>query len=231
MSARRSGFFALLLVGFAPAGAAAEGGAEEAVIEAVRRHVAERVGVRTEDVDVGWLGLGAAWRCPPGAAVHVESSPREDFRGHADLRLTGVAGGEVCTDVRVRPRVTVWVEAPVAARPAEPGETVSLATGRVPLALLAGAPVEEGSGPWEARTHLDAGDPVTARVVRPVPDARRGDPVTLEVERGALRVTVAGRLVEDARLGEVVKVASPSTTGVVEGVLVEPDLVRAGGGR
>ena len=199
--------------------------------EAVRRHVAERVGVEPADVDVDWLGLGAAWRCPPDARVHVESSPREDFRGHADLRLTGLAGGEVCADVRIRPRITVWVEAPVAARPADPGEQVSWTVGRVPRALLVGVPVEEGSGPWEARRHLDAGDPVTTRVVRPVPDARRGDPVTLEVERGALRVTVEGRLVEDGRLGEVVKVASPSTTGVVEGVLVEPDLVRAGGGR
>ena len=67
--------------------------------------------------------------------------------------------------------------------------------------------------------------------VRTAPDARSGDDVTVLVESGALRIQAPGRLMEDATLGEPVRVSNLATGAVMTGALVSPGIVRAGGTR
>jgi flagella basal body P-ring formation protein FlgA len=200
------------------------------VEQAVRARAAADLQVDVSDVEVPFLGMGRALSCPEGSRVEVTPSKGESWRGVSDLTVTGIApGGLTCDRLRIRPRVEVWTRVPVAARAVAAGEPVSLAEGRVLRSSLGGAPVSFGETDLEAKVPLAEGEPVTVLAVRAAPDARSGDDVTVLVQAGALKVKAPGRLMEDARVGDPVRVSNLATGAVMTGALVAPGIVRAGG--
>jgi len=164
-----------------------------------------------EEVEVHWLGLDE----PVEGELFWEGAP---CRPSPELRLT-VDGS---TRYTLRPRLTVWVVAPVAAGSTEADQPVDTELGLVPIERIHGRPVH---GRWLARVALEAGDPVTDAVVAPLPDVRKGASVDLQVQRGTLQITAPGRLLEDARLGERVRVVNEATRVTLRGVLVASDTV------
>jgi flagellar basal body P-ring formation protein FlgA len=191
--------------------------------------------VPVADVEVPFLGMGRALSCPDGARIEVTPTKGEAWRGVSDLTVTGIgADGVSCDRLRIRPRVEIWMDVPVAAAAVAAGQAVPVRAGRVLRSRLRGAPVSmsavsAGAGNLEAKVPLAEGEPVTVLVVRTAPDARSGDDVTVLVQAGALRIKAPGRLMEDAALGQPVRVANLATGAVMTGALVAPGLVRAGG--
>jgi flagella basal body P-ring formation protein FlgA len=217
-------WMALLCVG-TPAGA----GDLTREMEAVRQHVGERLSVDVADVEVLHLGLSDGFACAEGADFFVESSPAEDFKGHVDLRLMGLEESRPCGSARVRSRIRVWKTVAVVQEQALAGTKIVLGEARVMMESIHGIPLEPGTGPWEARVDMAKGSVATTNRVRPFPDSRTGDPVIIEAGSGGLRVTAAGRLLEDGCLGDRVRVANLTTDQVMVGVLIESGRVRAGG--
>ena len=196
---------------------------------AIRAYVADRTGVAIEDVEILSLGLLEPLNCTESATISASARGSEDFRGHAEFRLAGTDALGHCGSARVRAGLRIWKTVPVSGTAIEPGSAVELAEARLPLDHVHGVPVPLESGPWEARVSLAPGDPVTMNRVRPLPDARSGAPVVLVSGGGGLLVTAEGRLLEDGKIGDRVKVSNLATDQVVFGVLVEPGRVRAGG--
>ena len=201
----------------------------EREISAVRTHVAGSLGVAIDDVEILHLGLALPFACGPDAIFTVDSSHREDFVGNAEVRISAYEGTETCGQARVRTRVRAWRTVAVATSNVRAADEVGLVPARVSIEQLYGVPVPVDSGPWEARVDIQAGQPVTQGSVRAVPDNRSGEPVLIIAGSGALRVTANGRLLQSARVGDHVRVSNLVTDQVVQGVLIEPGIVRAGG--
>jgi flagella basal body P-ring formation protein FlgA len=182
-------------------------------------------------VEIRYLGVERELDCPEGADFLVESSPSERFRGHADLRIRGHHHGVPCEQIRIRPLIQVWIQAVVASERAQVGEPVRLVEKRVLLSSVSGDNVTLDSGPWLSTTTLDVGEVVTRSKVRARPDVRGGHRVVIVAGAAPLSIRSDGRLLSDAKLGDEVRVANLGTGTVVNGVLIEPDLVRAGGTR
>jgi flagella basal body P-ring formation protein FlgA len=202
------------------------GNAAASVDSAIVTHVATALGVEVADVDLSWTSMDGELGCPEGAAVHVSARPGEDFVGNVEFRLTGMHEGQLCASQRVRARLDHWVQAPLVSAATPVGGRVELGEGRVLASRIDGALVE-GEGPWEARANLRAGEPVTTRRVRRLPDARDGARVTLVAGGGGLVLTAPARLMDDAMVGDRVKVANLATGTVMEGTLVAADRVSA----
>ncbi len=140
------------------------------------------------------------------------------------LRLAVLRGDRVDAHYTVRPSLTVHVSAWLAAAPAGPGEPVSAVQGTIPLDRNTASRVPH-AGPWEARTPIAAGDPLTPLTVSPLPDARRGDPVQVIVVRGSVRLRAEGRLLADATIGQPVRVHNETTHTALQGLLIDKETV------
>ncbi|MBN2800861.1 MAG: flagella basal body P-ring formation protein FlgA [Deltaproteobacteria bacterium] len=161
-------------------------------------------------VEVHFTGLSAAgdgpftWGGDPCRA-------RPDLRLHIDDR-----------SLTVRPHLTVWVAVEVAAADIPAGGLVVSLPGEVPIEDLRGARVH---GALVARGAISAGTPITAAVARVAPDAARDAEVTLVVQRGALQVGAPGRLLQEAHLGDRVRVINLATDVVLTGTLASTNTV------
>jgi flagella basal body P-ring formation protein FlgA len=72
---------------------------------------------------------------------------------------------------------------------------------------------------------------VTHRRVKRQPVATVGETVQIVAEFGPLIVSAEGRMLADAFLGDHVRVANLATDAVVQGVLIAPGRVKAGGSK
>lgn len=200
------------------------------VEQAIRARAAADLQLPVADVEVQFLGMGRALACPEDARVEVTPAKGESWLGVSDLTITGVGtDGVSCDRLRIRPRVEVWMDVAVAAAAVSAGQSVPLRAGRVLRSRLQGTAVAVDAPGLEARVPIAEGEPVTLFSVRTAPDARSGDDVTVLVQAGALQIKAPGRLMEDAEMGQPVRVANLATGAVMTGALVAPGLVRAGG--
>lgn len=135
-------------------------------------------------------------------------------RSRPDLRLR--SGERTLT---VRPQLTVWVEVPLATRDFAVGERVEAALGEVPIDAVRGAVVHEA---WVATTAIAAGTPITQAVTRPEPDVLRDAAVELVVIRGDLVVSAPGRVLQEGRVGDRVRVINEATGVVLTGEVTTP---------
>ncbi|MBX2796564.1 MAG: flagella basal body P-ring formation protein FlgA [Myxococcales bacterium] len=140
------------------------------------------------------------------------------------LRLEVVEQGAVVARYTVRPSMTIRIHGWVAASTAEAGEAVPARRDLFILDRTTGRAID-GGGPWRARVALAEGTPLSRAVVDPLPDAPRGQPVTLRVIRGAVTLTADGALLEDGTVGEEARARNEATQSTVQGVLVAPDIL------
>ena len=130
---------------------AADFSREEAAVQA---HVADRLGVDLSDVEVKSLGLHQPLNCDQAATISASSRSSEDFKGHADIRLTGIDAGGECGSVRIRAAVKVWLTVPVTKAATLAGNPVEIESARMSIDQIHGVPVPLSSGPWEARVSM-----------------------------------------------------------------------------
>jgi len=195
-------------------------------VEALRMAVATRTGYPPSDIEVHNLGLPDT--APRGGRWEVELPDEGPYCGGVYVRLVAFGAQGAVFRYTLRPQITIWVEAPLAARSTAAGEPVSVRVGRIPLESLRGENPIDPELPWQARVPLDEGDPVTEVRARPMPDAREGAAVTVVAGRGSVVVQAPGRLDEDAYVGREVRVVNLATRTLVTGTYRPDGLVQVG---
>lgn len=208
---------------------------EQAGIErleyALREHVASQLDLAAEDVEVIHLGVADLPPCADTARVVVDSSASERFRGHADLWVDLYDDRQSCASMHLRPRIRTWTRVPVAAEQLQPGQEVRWELRRVAVERVAGTALQpeqlEGVR-WLARTTVAEGEPLTELVLRARPDGASGEQVQVLAGTGGLIIETPGRLMDDAFLGEKVRIANLATRGVHDGTLFAPGCVSTG---
>ena len=197
--------------------------------QAIQSHIAKETRRSLDDVEVQWVGYAARIDCAETAQVWVEALPGEQYRGQSTLRVTFTDATGPCGKASVPVRVALWNEVPVAAQATPPGEVVEIQTRRVSSQEIRGVVVDPAQGPWISIGSLRAGEPVTHRRVKRQPVVSVGETIEIIAEFGALTVSAEGRMLADAFLGDSVRVANLATDAVIQGILVAPGKVKAGG--
>lgn len=222
--------FLAAIIGSAFASDAAQG-LQSLVSQTIRAHVAEVRMMDIADVDVGVLGMQVPDTCGGEPSVDVSSMPGEQFRGLTRFRIELSSEGEVCGRFTITPRIVLYAEVPVAKQSYEAGERVAFQSRRMAMASVRGALVDPTIGNYIATRPVSAGEPLTHRRVKREPAAATGQGVDIIISVGGITIKAEGRMLVDANLGERVRVANLATDTVVQGILLEPNLVRAGGRR
>ena len=220
--------FLTAIIGSAFAAGAAED-LQALVSQNIRAHVAEVRMMDVEDVEVGVLGMQVPNICNGDHSVEVSSMPGEQFRGLTRLRIQISAEGKICERFTITPRIDLYAEIPVAKQAYEVGERVAFQSRRVAMASIRGTVVDPTAGTYIATRPILAGEPLTHRRVKREPAAATGQGVDIIISVGAITIKAEGRMLADANLGDRVRVANLATDSVVQGILLEPNLVRAGG--
>ncbi|MCA9570864.1 MAG: flagella basal body P-ring formation protein FlgA [Myxococcales bacterium] len=164
------------------------------------------------------LDLGVAPVDLPDAEWTVEGNP---CREAPLLRLVGRVEGAVVRSFTVRPHLALERRGWVVGQAVAAGDPVEVEEGWVAW----DTPPLQPARRMRARRDLVAGAAVGPFDVETVPDALRGDPVQLVVQRGALVLRVEGRLLADASTAEQTRAVNPATGAVLTGVLVDPGTV------
>ena len=204
---------------------------QEKLSLAIRDHIASDTGRSTADVEVEWVGYAASVPCAETANVWIDTLPGEQYRGQTNVRVTFTDETGMCGKASIPVRVAMWSEVPVAASSTSSGEVVEIVSRRVSLSEIRGVIVDPEQGPWISVGSLRKGDPVTHRRVKRQPVATVGETVQIVAEFGPLIVSAEGRMLADAFLGDDVRVANLATDAVVQGVLIAPGRVKAGGSK
>jgi hypothetical protein len=165
-----------------------------------------------EKVEVSWLGLSESLSGGSESKLIWSGDP---CQSRPMLKLRAVEQGELIGSWRFRPALEIWKKTPVAADDYGPDQRVTFETGLVRLADIQGNPVGEGA--WLSRVAISSGEALTDRVLRRAPDSERGSSVRVEARAGALVVGADGRLLEDAFLGEEVRVLNLATRSTQRG--------------
>ena len=182
----------------------------EASLEAYAKEACE-----ASDVSVTWLGLSDSLPGTEDAQLHWSGNP---CQSRPLLKLRAVEGHQLLGSWRMRPALDIWTVFPVATSDSSVGEVVSSRLEPVLLQNIRG--VEVGEGTWVARVSLKEGEPLTDRVLRRRPDSDRGSVVRIEIIHGALSIGADGRLMEDAFVGDDVRVLNLATRSTHTGRLV-----------
>jgi hypothetical protein len=165
-----------------------------------------------EKVEVSWLGLSASL---PGASESKLIWSGNPCQSRPMLKLRAVEQGQLVGSWRFRPALDIWKKVPVAAADYAPDQKVDSVSGLVRLSDIQGNSVAEGA--WLARVSISSGEALTDRVLRRAPDSVRGSSVRVEARAGALVVGADGKLLEDAFLGEEVRVLNLATRSTQRG--------------
>ena len=200
----------------------------EPISASVQAHVADRMGMAAEDVEVEWVGFSGEHNCTEDTTVKVESVPGEQFRGHTQLKLRLSDSGRPCGRFTVPARITLWRDVPVANTDATPGEVIDLGRARVSTKEIHGLLVDPDAGRWVASRTIHAGQPVTRRYAKREPAMADGQSVSIVAIFGGLSIKAEGRMLADAQIGDWVRVANLATDTVVQGQVIAPGTVRTG---
>ena len=197
----------------------------------IRAHVAEVRMMDIDDVDVGVLGMQLADVCDGDPSVGVSSVPGEQFRGLTRFRVELTTNGHICGRFAVTPRVDLYEEIPVAKHSYAVGERIEFQFRRMAIASIRGTVVDPTIGTYVATRPIAAGEALTHRRAKREPAAATGQGVDIIISVGDITIKAEGRMLADANLGDRVRVANLATDTVVQGILSEPNVVRAGGRR
>ena len=85
--------------------------------------------------------------------------------------------------------------------------------------------MDEATG-LEATRSIRAGYPIQARFLRIPPDNRKGEMITIQYKKSGLTLQSAGKLMQDADVGETVDVQSLSSRRILTGKVVSKSLVQ-----
>ncbi|MCP5405276.1 MAG: flagellar basal body P-ring formation protein FlgA [Pseudomonadaceae bacterium] len=123
---------------------------------------------------------------------------------------------------------TVRVPVPVAAlQPGDKIDSRDLVMKEVPAGSVFASTIQDPSvlAAMQAKRPLPAGKPVNRLHVKPQSDVSRNGAVTLVFKRPGLELVGSGQALEDARVGDSVRVLNPNSRATLVGVVVAANTV------
>ncbi|MFK7930888.1 MAG: flagella basal body P-ring formation protein FlgA [Myxococcota bacterium] len=138
------------------------------------------------------------------------------------LRVEAVVAGVQVGRWTARPSLDLWVQTAVAPTDITVGAEFEAVPGEAPWRSAQAAPLV---GRVQARVPIRAGQPVTARVARKLPDAANGTSVSILIESGQVRVSAPGSLMGPGSIGRMVHVRNRATGQIHRGVLTAAETV------
>lgn len=205
---------------------------DRAEAEAALREALRPLGLDPQaEIDLSAAALPAV---PPAAAVRllVEQPAFDAGSGRFTATLVVLAEGAAAERLRIAGRAVVSVPVVVAIRRIPAGQAIrsaDLRQERWPAERVRpgmAAMLEEVAG-RQSRRPVGEGQPVPLSDLAAAPVVTRNDQVVVEVVQGGLTLTLAGRALADAALGETVPVLNPASRLMIEGEAIGPGRVRA----
>lgn len=138
----------------------------------------------------------------------VMSSELEPGQNSLTLEVVDVRG-QTSRKLSASVFIDLWKTVPCAARPLKRLETLTHEAVRFEKKNLAYLPYEIWSGrggPWRMKRTVGTGQVLYARTLEPLPAVARGDEVTLFFKGRSIRLRVPAKVLEDANIGDTVKV-------------------------
>ena len=203
-----------------------------AVLEAVETAARRSLPPQVVEIELHSFFLPQTMDVPADAQVdlRVRAGAEDDWIGRTQLELLVSVDGEPRDPLRAWIDVVALVDVPVLAVGLTRGEIIGAEdlsmtrkeADRLPSGVLADATTIVGR---RLRRDLGLNSLLRATDLEIPVDAQRNRPVTLRVGQGSLTVSAAGVLRQDAHVGDLVPVWTPSTGKTVHGILTSPDLV------
>ncbi|MCS6932168.1 MAG: flagellar basal body P-ring formation chaperone FlgA [Acetobacteraceae bacterium] len=205
---------------------------DRAEVEAALRAALEPLGLDPQaELE---LPPGALPAVPPAASLRllVEQPAFDAASGRFSATLLVLADGAPPERLRLAGRAAVMVPVVVAVRRIPAGRPIGAAdlreerwrAERVRPGMAASLAEVAGR---QSRRPIGEGQPVVLSDLAAASVISRNETVTVEVEQGALALTLRGRALADAALGEAVPVMNPSSRAVIETIAIGPGRVRA----
>ena len=167
--------------------------------------------------------------CPEPLQVRLPDGFQLRSRTSVQVQCTaGEASWKLYVPLQLQREVATWVARTTLPR----GHTLGrddLQRKTIRLALESSVPRLNDLLGKRLRQAVSANQPLHARLLEQPVAVRRGQRVDLVAGAGRVRVRMRGEVLQDARLGEKVRVRNLSSKKVVEGWLTGPDRVLVGG--
>ena len=176
-------------------------------------------------VEVEELGIRAQSSCVQLDTVEIVLRADEDFRGPVPVIAYLKYEGVVCQKWSFRSRLSVLMEMFVAQSAVAPKEEIPIGKALVRYDLMQGTPLASKKGPWIARTKLRKMEPLTHEKVKLKPLNLDGDQVDIVFKNKSLEIRMKGKLLTEGYPNSRVRVLSMTTSTVLEGILIQKDLV------
>ena len=145
----------------------------------------------------------------------VQLEPGKLSPGRVSLRFAvQEADGTVLRRVAGTAKLTLWITAPSASRPLNKGETLSpdsVTFMRVNAGQLKDVPWDGQGGPWQVIRSVGKGEPILQSDLANKSMVRRGNILTLNYERGNLRMSLQAEALADGEPGATIPVRNLQT--------------------
>jgi flagella basal body P-ring formation protein FlgA len=204
---------------------------EAPVREAVERFLDETVRAEGGDAVLRSVEVAGVVRIPAGPyTTRVTAPAGAPLVGRTRLQVDFLVDGRPEKTLWVGVEIGVWADVVVLKRPLAHGETIAaddLALDRRDLAQVPrGSLTDLGEATGQvARVPLAAFAPIRREQLANPAAVKRGDAVLLVATHGALRLSVPGEVLQDAAVGEQVRVVNRTTRKDLVGRVADPSTV------
>lgn len=199
--------------------------------KAVRDFLRRTLPWKPEQVEIGPISGPTPILLPDGEVeLRIAASGLEDYRGPTTLTVICLVDGVAVKRFNVNVAITVRAQVVRLLRPLQRGEIVGAEMLRVEQGDLAALPNGVFNDPQEvigqqAKRPLSSFIILRRDMLEVPPLVRRGDLVTLLVEKPGLTVRTRGKVLGDARRGEQVRTVNLSSQREVIGKLIDAKTV------
>jgi flagella basal body P-ring formation protein FlgA len=227
----------VLLIAVAALGTMAQSAApqqslsKEKVEAVLRQYVLQNAPWRPEDVEVRVIPF-AAMALPNGpVSYRVANSTRGVTPGLHNFLVAADIGGKEAAKIWIKTEIKIFDEVVVSSYPLahhEPVRAKDVRLERRDVSALSARPftrIEDVAGQQAARA-IEVNEILTQKSVDRPTVVRRGSPITLVYETGALRVETQGLAEEGGKLGDLIQVKNPTSGKLLRGVVLDGRTVR-----
>jgi flagellar basal body P-ring formation protein FlgA len=226
----------ILLIALAALGTMAQASAQQLLTReklepALRQYVLENGPWKPANVEVRVVPFQAL-SLPAGAVSYrIVNSTRGVTPGRHNFLVAADVAGQEAAKIWTKTEIKVFEEVVVSSYPLahhEPVRAKDVRLERRDISLLSARPftrIEDVAGQHATRA-IEVNEILTQKSVDRPTVVRRGSPIVLVYETGALRVETPGLAEEGGKLGDLIQVKNPTSGKLLRGVVVDGRTVR-----
>ncbi len=205
---------------------------EEAIKEAVKKHIEENAAWPKDRIRVEFLGPVPESTVPVALAnIQVRSRAGEQYIGRTSFAVRICKGDTFVREETVRVRIEVLTDVVVTAhgiiRDAVIGQAdVTVASKWKDSATAASLSDASEVIGKKAAMRLNAGTEITRHMLRSVPVVKKGEVVRIVLENGPMVISTVGLCQEDGGQGDMVRVQNISSKKIIFARVAGQSLVR-----